>query len=348
MTEYDANGNSIRSISGLGTNPSGFDVDAAGNVYVSITDSNQIWKLNPTSTSFAPDNGFGYLGVIGGTGTNDGLFDTPIGVAVASDGQSIAIADSNNHRIQRIAANGNFKDTFGTQGSALGQFNSPKGLAYDAVGTLYVVDSGNNRLVMSSDSSVIGVTGTNGTALGQFQGLRNVSINKRGVYVADTGNGRVQKFDPVDRGVFNISTLNLGYAVSSGLSQPAAVAAAFDPLDEKFYVADTGHDRVVLYQLPRDNPVPPWTNFVTKVATGDLTAAVTSFSNLAADKYRRAFQALGTNDLNTAIGQIGTLTTDYIVNAEAEAYFTNVIDGQTITFPVQFVKENGVWKIAEF
>lgn len=43
ITEYDTNGSSIRSLSGIGSNPSGFDVDAAGNVYVAVTGSNQVW-----------------------------------------------------------------------------------------------------------------------------------------------------------------------------------------------------------------------------------------------------------------------------------------------------------------
>jgi DNA-binding beta-propeller fold protein YncE len=34
-----------------------------------------------------------------------------------------------------------------TSGSALGQVNSPAGLAVDAAGNLYVADTGNNRVL---------------------------------------------------------------------------------------------------------------------------------------------------------------------------------------------------------
>jgi len=37
-----------------------------------------------------------------------------------------------------------------------------------------------------------------------------------------------------------------------------------------------------------------------------------------------------------------------IFDDRAEYYFANEIGGQIITFPVQFDKENGVWKILEF
>jgi len=42
------------------------------------------------------------------------------------------------------------------------------------------------------------------------------------------------------------------------------------------------------------------------------------------------------------------LTPVYIYDDQAEYYFTNQIDGQIITFPVEFDKENGLWKILEF
>jgi len=50
----------------------------------------------------------------------------------------------------------------------------------------------------------------------------------------------------------------------------------------------------------------------------------------------------------SAIGLIGTLTPATLEDDEAQYYFEQVIDGETITFPVEFTKENGVWKILEF
>jgi hypothetical protein len=35
-------------------------------------------------------------------------------------------------------------------------------------------------------------------------------------------------------------------------------------------------------------------------------------------------------------------------NPTAQYYFEQVIAGQAITFPVEFTKENGIWKIFEF
>jgi hypothetical protein len=58
------------------------------------------------------------------------------------------------------------------------------------------------------------VAGTNGAALGQFSGPMNVSVGKQGVYVADTGNSRIQKFNLLPGGqLFNINQADVGYAV---------------------------------------------------------------------------------------------------------------------------------------
>jgi len=43
-----------------------------------------------------------------------------------------------------------------------------------------------------------------------------------------------------------------------------------------------------------------------------------------------------------------TLTPAVINRDSAQYYFEDAIAGQTITFPVEFVKENGTWKILEF
>ena len=354
--EFATNGDTIRSLGGIGANPSGIDVDGAGNVYVAVTGSNQVWKLNPTTNSFLADTNFGIGGCIGLTngasGANNGEFNAPFDVAVSPDGSQISVSDSGNNRIQQFSAtDGSFVATFGSQGSAVGQFNSPKGLTFDSSGTLYIVDSGNNRIVMAEGSSVMGATGSGGADLGQFSGPVNISVGKRGVYVADTGNGRIQKFDPPAGGLFNITPSSIGFAYSTNLSAPAAVAAVDSLTNELFYVADTGHDRIVLCNAPGDSPdvlQAVWNSMTARVAAGDISGSAQYFSSLSADDYQQAFLCIGTTKLISDMNQIGTLTPVFIENDQAEYYFEQTISGHLFLFPVEFVKENGVWKISEF
>jgi sugar lactone lactonase YvrE len=354
ITEFDPNGNTIASLPLGGGSPSGIDVDAAGNVYVAVTSSNQVWKFNPTGTSFQADTNFGLGGCIGltngATGTDTNEFNAPFDVAVTPDGSQISVSDSTNNRIQQFsAANGSFIASFGSQGSDIGQFNTPKGLTYDSSGILYIADSGNNRIVLAQFTAVIGATGTGGADLGQFISPGNISVGKRGVYVADTGNNRIQKFDlPPNAGLFSITPSSIGYAVTTNLNQPAAVAAVDDPMTDIFYVADTANNRIVLYSLTADDATPAWTGMTAHIAAGDIPGAMQYFSSVTANDYNQDFLAIGTANVIPAINQIGTLTPASINGDEAEYYFQQTINGHPITFKVEFVKENGVWKIFEF
>jgi len=145
-----------------------------------------------------------------------------------------------NNRIQQFSTNGTFAAAFGTNGTDIGQFNAPKGLTYDSVGTLYIVDSGNNRITLADGVFAEGVTGTNGSALGQLSDPVNISADERGVYIADTGNSRIQSFNPrPPHGSFTADSSSLRFAVSTNLNNPAAVAAVDNLTNEMFYVA--GH-----------------------------------------------------------------------------------------------------------
>ena len=266
LTEFDTNGSSVRSLGGIGTNPSGIGVDGAGNVYVAVTGSNQVWKFNPTDTGFALDTTFGVGGSIGMTnglsGTNNGQFNAPYDVAVSPDGGTLSVSDSGNNRIQQFDINGNFLASFGGTGTNAGQFNAPKGLTYDSAGTLYIADSGNNRIALADGVFVDGVTGTYGTALGQFSGPLNVSTDERGVYVADAGNNRIQSFNPREPHIpFNINPFTIRFAFSTGLNQPSAVAATDNLTNVKHFTLRIPPTIASSFtQCPADDPTPAWTN----------------------------------------------------------------------------------------
>jgi hypothetical protein len=85
-----------------------------------------------------------------------------------------------------------------------------------------------------------------------------------------------------------------------------------------------------------------------RVAAGNISGAAQCCSSKTADRYHQAFLAIGTVNLIPIINQIGTLKPVFIKNGRAEYYFEQVIGGQTIAFPVEFIKEDSGWKILEF
>ena len=354
--QYDSGHSLVRSKTTIGSTPTGLDVDADGNVYVALSGDDQVVKFNPDGNTFSLDESFGSSGLVGSSGSDDGEFDTPYDAAVSPDGTEIAVSDSGNHRIQRFsAADGAFLGAFGSSGSGVGQFNTPKGLTFDGSGYLYIADSGNNRIVLTLSSTVIGTSGSSGAALGQFQGAVNLCVGPRGIYTAETGNDRIQAFDPVGDGHGSSPTpfharLSLSTEFEVGLDGPMAVAHIPDLLEEKIYIADTGNNRVIKATLPESStPGDAWVDMKTELVTnGDIDDAITYFSSASADKYREAFLTIGLNKANSDLSEVGTLTPVFIDQDAAQYYFEQTIDGHLILFTVDFVKENGVWKILEF
>jgi tripartite motif-containing protein 71 len=80
-------------------------------------------------------------------------------------------------------------------------FKNPYGLALDEQGNLYVGDDGNNRIVkFDSNGHFITQWGSFGKGNGQFAindpGFGSVAVSGQGaVYITDTSNARIEKFD---------------------------------------------------------------------------------------------------------------------------------------------------------
>ncbi len=90
--------------------------------------------------------------------------------------------------------------SYGKKGSGRGEFLSPKGIACDPKGNVYVVDAGNNRIVhlFNPKKKVAWVKAFTGKDTGD-SGLRSpmqVALDADGrIYVTDTGNRRMVIFD---------------------------------------------------------------------------------------------------------------------------------------------------------
>ncbi|CAF1528119.1 unnamed protein product [Rotaria magnacalcarata] len=83
--------------------------------------------------------------------------------------------------------------------SALTQLSSPQGLFVDTLGTLYVADSLNHRVMRWTQGAKQGtvVVGGNdeGAGANQFKFPLGLSVDRHGnLYVADHWNHRVQRF----------------------------------------------------------------------------------------------------------------------------------------------------------
>ena len=142
-------------------NPCGLTVDASGNVYVADSSNHKIRKITPAGvvTTFA---GSGNVGSLDGSGPA-ASFNSPQQLAMDVSG-NVFVADTRNRRIRKISPWGEVTTVAGssTLGSADGfgtgaSFNLPSGMAVDAAGSLYIADTGNNKIrkgVLFSGTSI--------------------------------------------------------------------------------------------------------------------------------------------------------------------------------------------------
>ena len=105
--------------------PHGITIAADGNIYVADSGNNRIDKFSPEGKLLAT---YGtYASILEGEAPG-GTMNQPWDVAVAQDG-SIFVADTFNHRIQKLSANGTFINMWGTfsQGSDPESMWGPRG-----------------------------------------------------------------------------------------------------------------------------------------------------------------------------------------------------------------------------
>jgi sugar lactone lactonase YvrE len=205
------------------SHPSGIAMDASGNVYVADTNNNAIRRVTPAGAVST------VAGLADGRGAVDGSgrvarFSSPRSVAADSAG-SVLVADAGNHTIRKIARDGSVATFAGLAGSAgfadgdfvSARFSSPAGVAIDAVGNVYVADSGNNAVRKISPA------GTVTTFAGGFNRPQALTVADDGtIFVADSGNGLVRKVTP--SGV--VSTLTTAAGAPLRFLNPTGVAVA--------------------------------------------------------------------------------------------------------------------------
>ena len=159
--------------------PSAIAVDPNGNFLIADTGNGRIEKFSPTGTFV----------------TSIGQFEAPNGIAVDRGGNIYVAEIGSKHRVQKLATDGKFiAEWKGPESS----FYGPRRITIGPDESIYVVDSGHNRIVkFNSDGQVLASWGSEGSGDGQFKGLSSVAVDpiNNKVYAADPLNSRIQVFD---------------------------------------------------------------------------------------------------------------------------------------------------------
>lgn len=133
-----------------------------------------------------------------------------------------------------------------------GDWKTPRNLAFGPDGSVYVLDSGNGRVVVLDKDGSIRTTwgsltpnGQTPAAPGTFNDPWGIAVGSDGsVYVADTWNHRIQKFDASGNFVLQWGTGGLSSEGQDRFWGPRGVAVG---PDGSIYVTDTGNRRVAVF-----------------------------------------------------------------------------------------------------
>lgn len=237
--------------------PAGLGFDQFGTLFIADTDNHRVLRVVfddagvPTYDTVAGGNSNGFAA--------NQLYH-PAGVVLMPDG-SLLIADTYNHRVQRVtfSAGGDPQTAttlVGGNGAGPGpnQFNLVTGIALGPNGTLFVADRENHRVQSfaldgaGNPGSAVTVAGLGGLGVGtaNLNEPRGLAVDSDGsLFIADYRNQRVQKiaFD-------NVGDPSPAITVAGGngdgngvdqLSYPRGVAVRFDG---SLYVSDSDNDRI--------------------------------------------------------------------------------------------------------
>ena len=192
--------------------PVGIEVDALGNVYAVDMKNSRI-RMIDTSGKIKTIAGNGVRGFSGDGGlATEASLDRPWSIAFDGAG-NLYIADTGNNRIRQVdlagkistVAGGDLPGFWGDgQLATQAALRAPFGVAADAVGNLYIVDTGNNRIRKVDFSGIISTVAGNGEFA--FNGDGGIATeaslyfptdmavdNSSTLYIMDYGNRRVRK-----------------------------------------------------------------------------------------------------------------------------------------------------------
>lgn len=246
--------------------PSSIVLDQAGNLYFTDSGNHRVRKVD-TAGVISTVAGRGIQGYDGDGGPAlEAMLKKPTGLAIDPEG-SLYIADTDNQRVRQVTPDGMIRSIAGIGEAGFSgdgglaeraRLNTPRGVATDGRGNLYIADSLNHRVRKVDSTGVIstiagngeqGFSGDDGPAVkARLNEPDALALDREGnLYIADRRNYRIRKLTPEGMIYSVAGTGKPRYSQDGG---PALTTALFNPtglaVDEvgNLYVSEYRADRV--------------------------------------------------------------------------------------------------------
>ena len=172
-----------------------------------------------------------------------GNLRSPFGIETDSKGR-IIVTENGAQCVSIFTLEGGGNRSFGSHGTANGQFGTPLGVAVDSDDNIYVVDNSNHRIQkFTPDGEFIATAGSQGSNPLQFYNPIGISYNSTNdkLYVCDQFNNRIQI---LERSLAYSSTFGSGGSGDGQFSNPWGVG--FDTVGN-VYIADFSNHRIQVF-----------------------------------------------------------------------------------------------------
>lgn len=264
--------------------PTGIAIDNQGNMYIADRDNRRIRKIDSTGkiTTIAGDGSENSTG--DGRLASEAQLVSAYGLVVDSGG-NIYFSEHLSHKVRKIDVTGfittvagNGQAGFSGDGdfSTSAQLDTPKGLAIDDAGNIYIADSGNHRIRKIETTGIIRTVAGDGST-------KQVGLSIEG---------------PIYEGTYGGDGW---FAIRAQLNTPNDVAV--DSLGN-LYIADTNNHRIRMVNQ----------GFISTIAGNGDTQLLNSPINITvtpnnviyiADTYNHRVRLLENNELKTIAGDTG-------------------------------------------
>lgn len=212
--------------------PKALDVGPEGDIWVADTYNDRVQKISPEGEHLL---------------TPEASIQQPEGIVVDAEGEAW-VASASSHAIRHLGPDGEELGDFGSYGSGEGLWlKSPHGLTVDPQDRLFIADTANNRVVRwgivppASERLIVvmGSFGAEGSGEGEMSSPSSIAAASNGnVWVADTANSRIQRFDSHGE---QQDTIGAEGSAPGEFSWPMGIATG---PEGDAWVADTGNGRV--------------------------------------------------------------------------------------------------------
>jgi sugar lactone lactonase YvrE len=257
-------GDGGRAVNAQLNGPDGLAVGTDGTIFIADTENARVRAVDRTGTIRTVAGG-GKGGSIGDGGpAREATLSTSVeGLALGPDG-TLYIADADQHRVRAVDTRGVIRTVIGRgapvfsgdgRPATMADTNTPQAVVVAPDGTLFLADSGNNRVRMVDGRGIITTIAGDGSGNGcqssasgddaQLACPQGLALAPDGaLYISDSLNHRVRRRDPTGAIVTVAGTGKAGYSGDGGpagaaqLSLPQGLSVA---PDGSLYIVDRGN-----------------------------------------------------------------------------------------------------------